>query len=345
MSREKYWIMGTDINKYHIELSDLDERYLVPECKEPEYVEVMNRLIEEGEIEFLHAQPDQEVLKIASSRDQLKAKTFLPDVKTLETCQDKMLTMKTFDEADVPIAESYLIRDEEELFESIDKLLADGNKSVWLRATHGAGSKAALPVTKFKQARAWIQYWSTSKGIGYGSFMASEYLPGKDYAWTSLWKDGKLIVSQGRERLFYLYGFLSPSGTSSTPSVARTIHNREVNAICTRAVKAIDSRANGIFCVDLKENKEGMPCVTEINAGRFFTTSNFYTHAGCNMPEIYVKLGMGEEVDSFPLYDVLPEGLYWIRMVDMGYRLVKEGEWRSLSAAQASPKRLSSAPR
>ncbi len=35
---------------------------------------------------------------------------------------------------------------------------------------------------------------------------------------------------------------------------------------------------------------------TEINIGRFFTTIHFFTQAGLNMPEIFMKLAFGEPV-------------------------------------------------
>ena len=81
----------------------------------------------------------------------------------------------------------------------------------------------------------------------------------------------------------------------------------------------------GVYCVDMKESEEGVPKVTEINAGRFFTTSNFFAAAGLNMPDIYVQCAMGghpERTASSPL----PPGLHWVRMMDMGYALVGEDE-------------------
>jgi carbamoyl-phosphate synthase large subunit len=161
-------------------------------------------------------------------------------------------------------------------------------------------------------------------------FMISEFLPGREFAFQSLWRDGSLVVSQTRERVEYLFGALVPSGQTSTPSVARTVQRPDVVAIASDAVRAIDGRANGVFCADLKGDAAGRPRVTEINAGRFFTTSNFFATAGLNMPYDYLRFARGEAVSE--RIEPLEEGLYWVRMVDMGYRLVREGEWRSVSA-------------
>jgi carbamoyl-phosphate synthase large subunit len=50
------------------------------------------------------------------------------------------------------------------------------------------------------------------------------------------------------------------------------------------------------------------------------------------MPDLYVRLAMGDPLPDLPERDVLDEGLYWVRMVDMGFRLVSPDGWRSRPA-------------
>jgi hypothetical protein len=196
-----------------------------------------------------------------------------------------------------------------------------------VRAVRGAGARASLPVSSPDQATAWVRYWMETHGLRISDFMVSEFLPGREFAFQSVWRDGVLVTSAARERLEYVFGHLMPSGQSSSPSVARTIHRDDVNELASGAVLAADPSATGVFCVDLKEDESGRPLITEINAGRFFTTSNFLAEAGANMPYEYVRLACGEEVDGLAAYDAVEEGLYWIRMIDMGYKLVREDEW------------------
>jgi carbamoyl-phosphate synthase large subunit len=66
---------------------------------------------------------------------------------------------------------------------------------------------------------------------------------------------------------------------------------------------------------------DGQPNITEINAGRFFTTSNFLAAAGLNMADMLMRCALGETVEPVGT-SPLPADLYWIRMVDMGFRLV-----------------------
>jgi carbamoyl-phosphate synthase large subunit len=165
-------------------------------------------------------------------------------------------------------------------------------------------------------------------------FIGQEHLPGRNIGFHSLWKNGELVTSMARERIEYIYPYLAPSGIMGTPAVQRTVHDKTVNKIGTEAVLAIDSEFNGIACVDLKENGKGVACVTEINPGRMFTTSFFFSYASkvlrgdscANIPYLYVKLAFKESVPDLQKYDVLPEDVYWIRHMDAPARLVKDGK-------------------
>jgi carbamoyl-phosphate synthase large subunit len=87
-------------------------------------------------------------------------------------------------------------------------------------------------------------------------------------------------------------------------------------AVCTRAVRALDPHAAGAFSVDLKENAEGVPCITEINAGRFFIGMTAFDHVGRrNMSACFVRLALGEPLDIAEPYDCPPDH-YLVRDLD-----------------------------
>jgi len=327
LSPEPFYILGADANPFHLELAEADAKHLLPRCDESRYIDELNRAIAENDVQFLHPQPDPEVAVISENRERIEARTFLPAKSTIRLCQDKIALAERLERRGVPVAKSYRIEAPGDLEEALEELLKLCPEAAWLRASKGAGGRASLPIRKARHGEMWIEYWEERRGIGWGDFMLCELLPGREFAFQSLWKDGELVTSQARERLEYLFGYLTPSGQSSSPTVARTVHREDVNDVATRAVLAVDKAATGIFCIDLKENVQGVPCVTEINAGRFFTTSNFYSEAGVNMPYIYVKLAFDEPFEALPRYDPLPEGLYWIRLMDMGHRLVEDGRF------------------
>lgn len=325
---EKFYIVWTDTKRFHIELSDVDVAYQVPATTDPQYLQIIQDIISREKIEFIHSQPEQEVLFFSEHKKDLNAHIYFPSLETIHICQDKMRFNKILKDLDMAVPESYLVKSPESLKKSLKKILKS-NEKAWVRAIRWAGSKWALPVTKFKQAKSWIEYWEDMKGLWYGDFMVSEFLPGKEYAFQSLWKDGELIMSQARERVEYLYGFLSPSWQSSTPSVAVTVHNDEINKTVEQVIKAIDPHATWVFCADLKTDKNGKIVLMEINVWRFFTTSYFFSAAGCNMPYYYVKMAYGEDINyNWPKFNCIPEGWYWVRMVDMGYKLIKNDEWK-----------------
>ena len=322
---EDFYIVGTDCSKYYAKLSQADKTYVLPHCTSPgtspDYLEKLNEIIIGEGIEFMHAQPDPEVAFISEHRDLIKADTFLPDARTIRIAQNKYRLNVLLRDYNVPAPPTEKVIDSDNL----RVLMKTNKKKLWLRAMCGAGSLAALPVSSYEQAYYWIEYWIV-KGLHWKDFIISDFLPGKEYAFQSIWNDGNLITSAARERLEYLFQARMPSGQSSTPTVAKSVHNKLVNGVARNAVKALDNEADGIFCVDLKENEDGIPNVTEVNAGRFFTTSNFFTLAGSNMPYYYVLMGYGEILPKLPMYDAVPKDLFFVRQMDCGSTMFHELE-------------------
>lgn len=321
---EKFFIVGTDTNQYYLQLPEIDERFLVPGNTDPSYIDKLNEIIGKHGCEFLHPQPDTEVRTISENREKLNVLTFLPHKETIRTCQNKFESVKVWNKKGIPAPRSILVNSEKDL----DAAGNDLGLPFWLRATEGAGGRGSTLVKNVEQGKAWIKYWRL-RGMEW-VFVAHEYLPGKNIAFQSIWKNGELITSQARERLEYIYPYLAPSGVTGTPSVAVTVHRDDVNKIATDCVLAIDSNATGVFSVDLKEDPKGIPCPTEINAGRFFTTNFFYPKAGLNIPYYYVKLAYKEEIPKLQKYNALPEGLYWIRHMDAGPILLKKEEFKGI---------------
>jgi len=325
---EKIFIVGSEANEYFVHLAPVDKKYLVSKASNPKYVGELNKIIEKEKVEFVHAQPDTEVATISENREKLKAKVFLPAKETIRLCQDKLKSAEKWEKNNVPVAKYLELQDEDD----VNKAFKELGTPLWIRARHGAGGRGSTLAQNEETALSWIKYWK-SRRMNW-QFIAQEYLPGRNIGFHSLWKNGELITSMARERIEYIYPNLAPSGVTGTPAVQRTIHDKAVNEIGTKAVLAIDSKFSGIACVDLKENKEGEPCVTEINAGRMFTTSFFFSYASkmirndyyANIPYLYVKLAFEEEIPNIPKYDILPEKIYWIRHIDAPAKLVKDGK-------------------
>jgi carbamoyl-phosphate synthase large subunit len=323
---EKIHVVGVDVNRFRIHLAPVDSRFVVPKATEENYISALNEIVRKERVDFIHAQPDIEVRVLSENRDKLDAAVFLPSKEAVRICQDKFETAKILLKRGVPTARAIEIMGEEDIVKAFEEF----GRPVWIRAKRGAGGRGSTPAYNLETAVSWIKYWR-SRG-GEMEFIAQEFLAGRNMAFHSLWKDGEPITSMARERIEYIYPDLAPSGVTGTPAVQRTIRNDEVNKVAVEAVLAIDPNFSGIACVDLKENSEGVPCVTEINAGRMFTTSFFFSYASkmlygdyrANFPYLYLKMAYGEGIPQLPKFNILPEELYWIRHIDAPPCLVRD---------------------
>ena len=309
---EEYCIIGTDADKYYLQRAEVDRRYLAPLANDPKYIDFLNYIIEKEEVEFVHAQNDVEVSFLSENREKIKAKTFFPAKETVKILQDKFESFKLWEKAGIKVPKTQLITRDTDLGVLLDEM----GGSMWLRAISGAGGRGSLPVYDVKSAKNWLDF-QEKNGSWNGNFTASELLEPETVTWMSLWKDGELVVAQGRKRLYWELAKISPSGVTGATGTGLTYSSEELDDIARRAVLAVDDKPDGLFGVDMAYDKNGVPNPTEINIGRFFTTHEFFTQAGLNMPEMFVKLGYGESVPVLEKNtNPLPDGLVWIRGMD-----------------------------
>ena len=310
---EEYYIVGTDADKYYLQRAEVDSKYLAPLASDPKYTDFLNYVIEKEKIEFVHAQNDIEVGFLSENREKINAKTFFPAKETVKILQDKFESFKLWEKAGIKVPKTKLIEGRDT---DLAALLEEMGGSMWLRAISGAGGKGSLPVYDVKSAKNWLDF-QEKNGSWDGNFTAAELLEPETVTWMSLWKDGELVVAQGRKRLYWELAKISPSGVTGATGTGLTYSDTELDDIARRAVLAVDDKPDGLFGVDMAYDKNGIPNPTEINIGRFFTTHEFFTQAGLNMPEMFVKLGYGEAVPKIENNtNPLPDGLVWIRGMD-----------------------------
>lgn len=305
---EKFYLVGVDCNKFYLQRAETDERYLVPAANDLGYITILNDIIKESGAEFIHAQNDVEIGVISKNRDELVIKSFLPSKKTVAICQNKLETSKRWETAKLPQPKTLAINNKNDLRDAFKNL---GNQ-IWIRKVRGAAGKGSLLVSDYDIAKSWIDF-----NQGWGCFMAAEYLSPQSITWQSIWQNGKLIVAQGRKRIYWEFADRAPSGITGLTGTGVTVGDENLDSIAQKSILAIDSNPNGIFSVDLTYDKNGIPNPTEINIGRFFTTHEFFTKAGLNMPYIYVKIAFNESYQNpNKIINPLPVGLAWIRGMD-----------------------------
>lgn len=315
-SKYKFDFIGVDANKYTIHRSEANINYLIPLAKDKSYLVVMQLIIDKHKPDLLHCQNSSEILWISAYRNKLNINTFLPSHESIKICSDKFLSYKIWEKNNVPTPNTMLIRNLEDLIKAFKKY----NK-VWIRAISGSAGNGSLSTNDRYLAEEWIDSLD-----GWGKFTAAEHLTKDTTTWLSIWKDGELIVGQGRKRHYWEFGNRTQSGVIGITGLDSTVSDPILDDIAIRAIKAIDNKPNGIWGVDLTYDKKGIPNVTEINIGRFFTTVHFFTLAGCNFPEMYFKCAMDIPIYNTPIINPCKEGLYYIRGIDFLPKIIYPNE-------------------
>lgn len=191
----------------------------------------------------------------------------------------------------------------------------------WLRANSGAGARGAILVSDLREAYHWIRLHEVRFGM-FGQFVAEEYLPGLDYCWTALYHEGERVASFSRERLEWIYPKMAPfSGRTGTPTYSRVVHDSRVLSTGEQAVALIDPKPHGVYCVDMREDEDGWPVPTEVNAGRWATTSPIWHRAGPNLVAAHIRLANGDDPGEIG-DDCYPDGAELLRHIDMGSGLL-----------------------
>lgn len=265
-------------------------------------------------IDLVIPSSEAEVTCLSDNRAALAGRLFLPPRAVIDLCHDKYDLAVALARHEVPVPVSLPVTSTDSLDGLFEKLAPASR--VWCRVRSGTGSLGAAPVITPGQARAWIEHWEAVRGVDPASFMVAEYLPGRDFFCQSLWSAGRLVLVKTCERVSYFGGENSPSGVSSLYSLAKTVVDDRVVDVSTRAVRALDPAPTGPFSVDLKENGDGVPCVTEINAGRLVMGMTTIGSVGAhNMPACYVRLALGEDLAFDDPYDCPPD-YYIVRDLD-----------------------------
>ena len=322
-----YFIVGCNIESSYLATSLAQKNYLIPGVESgSKYIKALNHIVNADEIDLIIPSIDLEVGFLSNHRDKVLCKLWLPNKRTIKICQDKFQLHKFLLHHKFPTAKTFQINKLEDIKHIFSEF--QSRELLWCRMRTGGGSKGSLPVRTAEQATSWIKYWHEMRKVPVSQFTLSEYLPGRDFAFQSLWKNGNLIIAKTLERLDYLYSGIMASGTSSTPRTGKLVNDERVNKICSDVISALEPYANGIFCVDLKENQEGIPIITEINIGRFFQITPVFNETGkYNMAEIYVKLAFDEMVSiigTSRFSDIGDESYYYLREPDRNPMIISQ---------------------
>jgi predicted ATP-grasp superfamily ATP-dependent carboligase len=307
-------VLGCHSDRFILKKSSCERRYLIPRANDPQFRGALCRLADKEQIDLLVPTSDLDVRVLSDLREDISGRCFLPDDRTIQLCWDKYELTLLLRSQGVPAPETYAVPD----LDALDSLFRRfGSRTpLWCRPRTGTCARGAGAVRNPAQARSWISLWVDMQGVPVTSFTLSEYLPGRDFLCQSLWKDGALILINTFERLSYFGTDNIPTGITSLSSLAKTVVDQRLVDTCREAIRTVDRSATGAFSVDLKEDRQGVARVTEINAGRFLMAMTAFDRVGKhNMCLTYVRLALGEPVGLLEEYDSVA-GYYMVRDLD-----------------------------
>ena len=308
-------VIGFGADASDLFASSARKKFLLPYADSPDYLFELEELFKVLKPDFVHFQNDLEILVVSKNRELLDRNGvgyFMPKHATVEKCVYKYQSYLAFRNAGLKVPTNQLIESPDDLKKGFEKLGGVDGK-VWLRSAGiGGGGKGSLATESFDFAKQWIDFHN-----GWGDFLVAEMLTERTITWLSIWWEGELVVAQTRARNGWIHGNRAISGVTGVTKIGITTSNSEVDRIAEASVKAVDDQPHGIYGVDMAYDWDGVPNPTEINISRFFTTIRFFTEAGINFPELFVRLGLQLPYKApHRTLNPLPDNLCWLRGMD-----------------------------
>jgi hypothetical protein len=308
-------IVGANDDRFILKLSIADVSYLSPNPASRGFTSALLDIIRQERINVVMATDDNAVKALSDRRRRYPIDLLLPRRGTIDMCQDKYALNVFLRRHNVPAPRTFEVRS----LRGLEKIFSSFSRQglLWCRARRGSRSLAATPVATVEQARAWITQWRDLQGVKVADFTLSEYLPGRHFIVQSVWHKGALLRAQAIEVLSYFAAGNNPSGVFSLSCLAKTVVAPEALDNALRAVQALEKAPSGAFFVELKEAADGVPSITEINAGRFPSGVTALLAVGNdNMISAFAATATGQAVTIAEPYGS-PLEYYMVRDIDV----------------------------
>lgn len=307
---------ATDINPLSIGLyqKDLFEKaYVVPRCTAHEYWNAMHEIIKENNIEYAVILPELEVMEWSkrAAQMELPVKVLLPSYEIAGLLVDKAKMTKILDPLGlVPPSFSF-----DRNHTSLEEVFAKLGDDFWVRSSSGTSGLGSLRVDGIQSLRNWIQINPNVQ-----TFLASQYLSGRNLACKLLYNKGKLVRSACAERVNYIMAKVAPSGITGNTSFGRLLNEPTLVELAISAMEKVfehsGSAKHGFYTVDFKEDENGKAFITEINV-RHVAFTQCFAAGGANFADDTLRLLKDDATLSkeYVMYE-FEEGLIFLRDVD-----------------------------
>ena len=319
----RYEIIGTDSNKYALGLympELFNKTYLGPKVTDPDYWDAIDSIITTNAIDYAVINPELEVVEWArrSLSHQFPCKVLLPDYALASTLVDKAV-LSEYLEPHGLAPKSFTI-EKDDISEKGELKL---EFPFWIRSALGSSGLGSMIINSKDELTNWINVNPKVE-----KFLASEFLPGRNLGCKLLYSEGKLLRCAVAERVLYIMSKVAPSGITGNTCFGRLVNAPEAFNVASQAMDIMfektNSRKHGFFTVDMKEDIDGKPFVTEVNI-RFVAFTQAYASGGANLPEDLIRVLDNDPLfdTRFKLYEFEPD-LIFLRDVDEQPIIMKE---------------------
>lgn len=324
---KQYRLIGTDIHPHAIGLYQkelFDEGVITPKSNHPNYWLAMEEVIKKYKIDIAIILPEQEVLTWSKRQENgtLPCKALIPPKEAIDNMLDKGVLSEALSPSGLVPTSITIHRDDKDIKEKTESTL---QYPYWIRSATGSSGLGSYKIERFEDLERWILI---NKEIT--RFIASDYLPGRNLACKMLYYKGRLVRAACAERVNYIMAKVAPSGITGNTSFGRMINDQNVFEVAEKAMETMfeltKAEKHGFYTVDLKEDIQGKPLITEINV-RHVAFTQCFALGGANLCEDTIRL-----LDNDPHFDKtfklypFEEGLIFLRDVDERPMLMKESK-------------------
>lgn len=262
-------IIASDSNPISAGFFMSDAHEVLPEIDSKLYVSRLFDIVEKHKIEILMPSSGYDIYQYSDNKEKLLKLGALPvvsDKKTMERCRDKMQTFNYLSEKfDLP-------------FTTLDYKKTSRFPLI-AKPRYGKGSKGLVKIDNEKE----LKYVQTKKDKD--NLIFQEYLPGTEYTIDVLSDlECEPIIAVPRIRLE------TKAGIST---MGKIVKDENISDTCKSIAKCLKIR--GPCCIQMKESKEGILKIVEVNprmgGGTFFTTL-----AGANFPAMILDMVNGKKL-------------------------------------------------
>jgi carbamoyl-phosphate synthase large subunit len=262
-------IVASDSNPISAGFFMSDAHEVLPEIDSKLYVSRLFDIVEKHKIEILMPSSGYDIYQYSDNKEKLLKLGALPvvsDKKTMERCRDKMQTF------------NYLSKKFDLPFTTLDYKKTSRFPLI-AKPRYGKGSKGLVKIDNEKE----LKYVQTKKDKD--NLIFQEYLPGTEYTIDVLSDlECEPIIAVPRIRLE------TKAGIST---MGKIVKDENISDTCKSIAKCLKIR--GPCCIQMKESKEGILKIVEVNprmgGGTFFTTL-----AGANFPAMILDMVNGKKL-------------------------------------------------